>query len=623
MEQTDDQFYISLMSNSNLDEYPDNTLSSFTNKLAKTCRVNDQWVVGITEIFFNSFSRSQQLRMSHDVETFPAVTIQPIQRQKRKHREYVTRHNYQNLELTPSKKQKRSSDFKFIINAHNEYKIILSNTDVKDMCYDKNDLNFGKFLEVLSTKLTPIKKDETKTSVEKAKKEIKRSMMDIIKKTDWSAVEKRDYNAKENTYKLHVYMGSKIASIVMLNSMTYQTIDHFITDVIAQIPIDRRKTDDLLRLFDIYYSKYKLYNNVSHSINDDDDSLLRIEFNEYGISTEINTRELLNDNPSFARDGVSLKEIIKLFKDNLKFNDNTSEQDKIELREKIANSVLDVLRGNKLDSVQIKKRLKENDIPLNVMYEKAGENYKVFKAVLKPGIYNRMDEFLHEIYNQVPRKKRNKDIFVETLYEAFDANADKKKSDIVVYVPPHISNIPAGSPQFTYLGDNIYDVKPQETTTTIATTTTKTVAVTPATATTPVTTTKPVVSVTEVKTNTGQTDTAVNMGQPVVISAFTDNFTTKKNKIKNTQTVSPTFIYVYSDIIKTRFCSSQLVRVLRVIPNVEMNQKRIEFSNVEYCPLERTNFDSISLLLADGQGKKIPFNASKTPTYVQLHFKRV
>lgn len=115
MEQTEDQFYISLMSNSSLDEYPDNTLSAFTNKLARPCRVNENWVVGVTEIFFNSFSSSAKLQMlpvtNEDVDTFPPVTVTQIKptktSKKRKNRERIVRHNYQHLELQPITKKNR------------------------------------------------------------------------------------------------------------------------------------------------------------------------------------------------------------------------------------------------------------------------------------------------------------------------------------------------------------------------------------------------------------------------------------------------------------------------------------------------------------------------------------
>ena len=45
-------FYIDLVSNASLSEYPDNTLSRFVNKLSKAIEFEDEWEVAINEIFY-------------------------------------------------------------------------------------------------------------------------------------------------------------------------------------------------------------------------------------------------------------------------------------------------------------------------------------------------------------------------------------------------------------------------------------------------------------------------------------------------------------------------------------------------------------------------------------------
>lgn len=674
MEQSVDQFYISLMSNASMDEYPENVLSAFTNKLAKPCRVNENWVVGVTEIFFNSFTaKSAQILASVDnVETFTPVVVKPQRRNKRKHREYVTRHDYQHLELVPNKKQKRAAqnERKLIIKAHPEFDIVLTHSDLSEMCYEKNDMNFGKFLEVLSEKIVRLDYvyENPETPLEDAKKQIKNEMMDIVKRVDWTRdLPETKYYITKNDYKLHVYMGSKQASIVALHLIQFFNMETFITDIIRQIPMKRRDTNNLLQLFDIFHSKYKLYN-ANPNEQPIDDSILKIQFNEYGVSTEINTQKLLQAKDYIAKEGVSLVEIIKLFKENLKFQDEAklSEADKVELREKIANSVLDVLRGNKLDGPRIEKTLKPNTIPLNVSYKKD----KFYRAVLEPKNYNRMEEFLDDVYKQVPIEDRDKNVFVETLFQAFDANADKKigKRDMFVHIPPHLNSFPVNSPNLQPMGGNVYKVIPHVVDDTVTTqsydqtTENKTSNLQPSGTQHAQTTDDK--SITEIEAKKQVSEIASTEPQSVPISTHhpqtidnksstkseekeqasetrfaahpvivtvhdLDNekrpqqFVTPQSEAMSTASTAASFIYLYSDIIKSRFCTSQLVRALRIIPYAEMTQKRIEFRNVEYYPLERTNFDSISILITDAQGQRIPFKSSTTATYVQLHFKRV
>lgn len=607
MEQSVDQFYITLISSASMLEFPDNVLSSFTNKLAQPCSVNENWVVGISEIYYNSFTPSTQpsqkanLMLSDEVETFVS------KKRKRKQREYVSRRKYQQLELQDGIKRKRElspiPEPKVIIRAHKDYNIILTNQDLKDMCYEKNDMNFGKFLEVLPNKMYSVHPEgvEVSESLETARKKMKEEIMTYIKETDWSKVEKRKYEKKDQDYKLHVYMGSKVASLVTLHFTVWQKLSTFIFDIISQLPKDRRKLKDMIALFDIFYSKYKL-NSAWDTTSTE--SILKIQFDEYGVSTKIDTKQLLQKKPDIVKDGISLTEIIKLFKNNLEFRDaaNLSENDKIELRERIANSVLDVLRGNDLNNPYIEKKLKANDIPLNVLYNKIDDTYESYKTVLEPRTYYRMEEFLNEIYDQIPLKYRDKEVFVETLFDAFDKNADRKKKII------RSSN------------DKVNDQLKSDS------------VCTNSTATCPI----PIEKKSNETPQSGQAPEVQFGMQPMIINVDRSPIAqpspvqqTKQNVISSvtkhnvsSTRVASSFIYIYSDIIKPRFCSSQMVRAMRIIPHVETTAKRIEFKNIEYCTLERTSFDSVSMLLTDGQGKRIAFTPSQIPTYIQLHFKR-
>ena len=46
------EFYVDLISNASMDEYPDNTLSQFTNRLCHPLKFDEEWEVAINEIFY-------------------------------------------------------------------------------------------------------------------------------------------------------------------------------------------------------------------------------------------------------------------------------------------------------------------------------------------------------------------------------------------------------------------------------------------------------------------------------------------------------------------------------------------------------------------------------------------
>lgn len=82
------------------------------------------------------------------------------------------------------------------------------------------------------------------------------------------------------------------------------------------------------------------------------------------------------------------------------------------------------------------------------------------------------------------------------------------------------------------------------------------------------------------------------------------------------------FTFLYCDLIKSRIVGDYYYQCLKVIP-ASSNEQLIEFNNVEYYPLQKSNFDSISLTLQNDEGEKIAFQTSINPTMVTLHFKRL
>lgn len=81
-------------------------------------------------------------------------------------------------------------------------------------------------------------------------------------------------------------------------------------------------------------------------------------------------------------------------------------------------------------------------------------------------------------------------------------------------------------------------------------------------------------------------------------------------------------LYVYTDIIQPRLIGHIASRYLKVIPLVT-GEKSFRYNRIEYCPIQPSFIESISILITDGDGNKINFDKSSIPTYVLLHFKKI
>lgn len=81
-------------------------------------------------------------------------------------------------------------------------------------------------------------------------------------------------------------------------------------------------------------------------------------------------------------------------------------------------------------------------------------------------------------------------------------------------------------------------------------------------------------------------------------------------------------MFVYTDIIKPRIIGDMHTRCLRVIP-VTLGEQKIRFNHIEYCPIERANIESISIMITNAQGNQVDFKSNIHPTYIMLHFKKI
>lgn len=81
-------------------------------------------------------------------------------------------------------------------------------------------------------------------------------------------------------------------------------------------------------------------------------------------------------------------------------------------------------------------------------------------------------------------------------------------------------------------------------------------------------------------------------------------------------------LYIYTDIIEPNQVGFSQIRCLRIINTIHGGDNDIEFKKIHYMPIEKTQFENISILLTNGIGEKIPFDDSTHPTVVKLHFSK-
>lgn len=79
-------------------------------------------------------------------------------------------------------------------------------------------------------------------------------------------------------------------------------------------------------------------------------------------------------------------------------------------------------------------------------------------------------------------------------------------------------------------------------------------------------------------------------------------------------------LFVHCDIIREQMIADQCVKVIRTFP-VKTSQEYIQFSNVQYVPVNIKYIDSLAFILTNLDNKQPNFVASEVPTMIRLHFK--
>lgn len=651
MEQNVDQFYVALMSNNSMEHYPDNVLSAFTNKLPRPVQLIGTWVVGLTHISYGPFSSFQRMVMlpenESDVEIFEPISVNrpvpdpsPIppkkRRRVRRDREYRTQ------------KQEASVEKKVEIKVSDVYNIVLTQSDLQELTYEKHHLNAGKLLKILGDKIEPkLNVDDPKVyyEMEMLRRKIKHQIMDLIEKEDWITDNKiMKQTRKKDEFMLHVYQGSSKSTNIPIRYLKHNNIEAFIKEIVYQLPLINREKNSLAQLFNLFHNSYDLMqDNMFQSPKKTDATNLYIPLTEYGSSTGLNTKRILETRPNVMEAGISMDEIIALFRENLQYKDEKklSSAEKLELRLKIKNAIVDVLRGNALNAPFIPKQFKKDDLPLNVPYEKIGTNsFNYYRTVLEAKAYDHEDHFLNEIYNQIPLEKRDKKVFLETLNQAFVKSINSKRStneieDLSTYKRP-VDYSDTTKPNAPPIEFPVRPVAIQEQLkeSQIAPTPAPAPTLAPSPASAPTVVTTPTPNPDPTHTSEPEQPASVEDDKTThyleTKTRLTLNFTPKTNtESKLTEIVASRrdihknrFIFVYSDVICGRIIGESITKFLRIIPLTD-NSRDLQFKHVEYINVERNYIDSIEILLTNSFGERIEFQASTIPTFLMLHFKRL
>lgn len=358
METERDHFYLFLLSNNSTSVYTTNTLSSFTNKLARDIKLNENWVVGLTEIAFNALPTISQ--------RFTSPSTNPLAESSGDDEgddggdidmtveEFVVNNN--------NTRRRRGNSFTFVsIDIDGNYCIEISSHDMDSMCYKSKHLNMGKLLEQIGN-FVKLKKgvvavDGDETVLETTKQEVKKQILAIIANGEYVNLPQKNIKPASTDYIVHLYMGSSISDNIVLHRNTYENIHSFVIGIVEQLPVKRRNLNDLKLLFNIFHHKYRVPDNdgdVVSGVTKEQTStpFVKIHFDEFSTNASLDTR-------TFSSDPVALKTLVGRFREGLLFKNeqNMTEGDKKNIRLAIGQAVLDVHRGNRFKAPQkVKKK---------------------------------------------------------------------------------------------------------------------------------------------------------------------------------------------------------------------------------------------------------------------------
>lgn len=489
-------------------------------------------------------------------------------------------------EHIPTKKAKRNVTFEqVIINIEGEkkYRIEFTSNDLNKLSKSKF-ISFSTFLENMHHYVVS---NEKKFDHTKACRKIKEIMFQQISKINLDDIkyEKVQRHQSEFSFKINLSNHKDDIKNITLKYKTYESIETFLKSILSQIPKSvKLEQNDLKLLFNIFYSEYDMLAKVNVKAPTNS---LKITFSEFNTSIEIG-KTLIQQT---FKDLSNLDKLLIFFSQNLKVAPNLSITDYLKLKDNIKFSIIEALRGDNFTGTKITKTESENTFSINIPIAKTSDyKFEMQKVIVEIKHYDRMQKFLQQIILQIPEEKRNVDVLIEYLEVNFAiirrrqipqtddiifTKIDGREAVIVPYHLRHLSPPTKNTlilPAPDEVGTSLFHI-PKGIIDTII-------------------------------------EPIVNQQDPV-----------KPVPTSQTQCNIMKYMYVYTDIIKPRFIGKDKSRFLRLIPIFD-HEKRVRFDHVEYCPLEKTYIDSISILITDGYSKRINFIDSYLPTYIMLHFRK-
>ena len=86
-------------------------------------------------------------------------------------------------------------------------------------------------------------------------------------------------------------------------------------------------------------------------------------------------------------------------------------------------------------------------------------------------------------------------------------------------------------------------------------------------------------------------------------------------------TIGNTKVLVDCNVIATPYVGSDMVRCLRTFIYPSTTCENL-FDKIYYVPVEQRKFQEIRIVFLITNGKRVPFEESKVPTKVVLHFRK-
>lgn len=543
----EESFYICLQSNDSMKNFPENTLSAFTNLLKKPHKFGQKWLVGLTEFGYGAFSeKSAPLMRNPNRESSGDESVEllvPVKRKRKiKRNASISEDDKLSIEINGTI---------YNISVHELEKISYKSTKI--------DINFNRLLKLLHKKITS--EDDLKFA-----KEQMLNALNII-----NSVDTKKISNKKPYFTIHIYQGSTESNNINLN-VNNQTVAifQFFAEIISQIPKTKRNIGSLkYTLNSNFYPKYDAKKMPINPEKKHTAGKIEVGFKEFGVDLSAN----LSDVKKQTDGSINFDDLIDEFVSNL---DKTNVSNALKIKEHIKNAMIDYLKDTDNFVYKTDKQASFEEVKLNVPISATAN----IQTVLKIKNFEKVEDFLGNIYSQIKPEARDKKVFADTLSRIVQNDEPK------VIVPKELANLLPENASDAVLKNN----------------------------------------------NNNKDDSNVGLNiwrDPIFQHTVQENLrkqekSTPTNLNRITQHVAATtgLMFVYTDIINPRCIGSIESRFLRVVPCADSKGGCISFKNVEYCPLEKTFIESISILIADGTGKKIAFNSSTKPTYIMLHFKK-